>query len=185
MTPTAMPELVDTRIEDTRWATLGLHKIAQIACGATLTRLGMEPELFEVSLLGCDDAAIANLNSDFRGKPAATNVLSWPSVDRAADVSGETPKVPKADPAGGCELGDIAIAFDTCQREATKSQTPLQDHVMHLLAHATLHLLGYDHISEQDAALMEGLEVEILATLGIPDPYCDDKNKDDGNSGKD
>ena len=185
MTPTAMPELVDTRIEDARWADLGLERLAQIACGATLIRLGMQPELFEISLLGCDDGAIAALNSDFRGKLVATNVLSWPSADRAADAPGATPEVPKVDPAGGTELGDIAIAFDTCQREAIEAETPIQAHVTHLLTHATLHLLGYDHISGQDAALMEGLEVEILATLGIPDPYCNDTNKNDGNTGKD
>ncbi|MBV1903927.1 MAG: rRNA maturation RNase YbeY [Marinosulfonomonas sp.] len=185
MTLTAMPELVDTRIEDVRWADLGLKQLSQTACGAALTRLGLDPAAFEISLLGCDDATIAALNSDFRGKPTATNVLSWPSVDRAADTPGKTPEAPKTDPAGRTELGDIAIAFDTCEREANVSETPMHAHVSHLLVHGTLHLLGYDHISNKDAALMEGLEVEILATLGIPDPYCNETNKNDGNTGKD
>ena len=68
-------------------------------------------------------------------------------------------------------MGDIAIAFDTCQREADAQGKRFDAHVSHLLVHGFLHLLGYDHISDEDAALMEGLEVEILATLGVADPY--------------
>ncbi|MBV1869164.1 MAG: rRNA maturation RNase YbeY [Marinosulfonomonas sp.] len=180
-----MPELVDTRIEDARWADVGLENIAQIACGAALKCLGMDPAEFEISLLGCDDATIAALNRDFRDKPVATNVLSWPSVDWAAAAPGATPKVPIADPEDDNELGDIAIAFDTCEREAKEAEISASAHVSHLLVHATLHLLGYDHISDKDAALMEGLEVEILATLGIRDPYCNVTNKNDGKTGKD
>ncbi|MFN3847582.1 MAG: rRNA maturation RNase YbeY, partial [Paracoccaceae bacterium] len=68
-------------------------------------------------------------------------------------------------------LGDIAISFDTCQREAEAAGKPMADHVMHLVVHGFLHLLGYDHISDADATLMEQREVAILATLGVDDPY--------------
>ncbi len=74
----------------------------------------------------------------------------------------------QADPT---ELGDIAIAWDTCAREAQAQGKPIAAHVTHLIVHATLHLLGYDHIEDEDAALMEGHEVRILASMGLPDPY--------------
>jgi probable rRNA maturation factor len=69
------------------------------------------------------------------------------------------------------ELGDIAISFDTCEREALAEGKSVADHVCHLTVHGVLHLLGYDHIRDKDATLMEGLEREILETLGITDPY--------------
>lgn len=125
----------------------------------------------EVSLLGCDDARIATLNAEFRDKPTPTNVLSWPEDDLAAVSDGDVPTVPRSDPDGTASLGDIAIAYDTCAREAVDQGKPFADHVTHLLVHGTLHLLGYDHMRPADAALMEGLEVKILGNLGVPDPY--------------
>jgi len=75
------------------------------------------------------------------------------------------------DPTGVIELGDIAIAYDTCAGEAAAAGRPMADHVTHLLVHGTLHLLGFDHERDADATLMEGLEVEILGNMGIADPY--------------
>ena len=161
---------VDCLIEDERWRALDLEALAVAACAATLTDRGFEPAQFEISLLACDDARIAALNADFRGKSAPTNVLSWPSDDRAAGMDGETPLPP--DPTEP-ELGDIAIAWDTCADEAREAAKPLEQHVTHLLVHATLHLLGYDHVRDGDAALMEGLEAQILRDMGHPDPYDD------------
>ena len=158
---------IDIMFEDARWDAAGLPNLAQIACDATLTALGLTPD-WEVSILACSDSRIAELNSDFRDKPTPTNVLSWPSDDRAADQAGGAPDLPQGpDP----ELGDIAIAYGVCNAEATEQGKPFNHHVIHLLIHATLHLLGYDHIHDQDAALMEGLEARILANLGIADPY--------------
>lgn len=159
---------VDVLIEDDRWTEAGIEPLAPIAVAATLTRLGLEPDAWEVSLLACDDARIAELNTTFRDKPTATNVLSWPSEERGADAPGGLP--PPPDP-GDPELGDIAIAYETCKAEAEAAGLKLADHVTHLIVHGTLHLLGYDHIDDADAALMEGLETEILATLGVSDPY--------------
>ncbi|MDU8942842.1 rRNA maturation RNase YbeY [Ovoidimarina sediminis] len=160
--------MIDVVIEDPRWQALGLEPLATRAVAATLTRLGLGEE-WEVVCLGCDDARIAALNADFRGKPRATNVLSWPSAERAADRPGGAPVPP--DPLEGEELGDIALAYDTCAREAAEAGLSLDHHTTHLIVHGVLHLLGYDHESEADAALMEGLEVEILATLGVSNPY--------------
>lgn len=143
--------------EESRWA--GLEAWAKKAIPATLGHLGFAPSAHEVAILGCDDTRIAALNAEFRAKGSATNVLSWPSV---ALAPGDQPEA---------ELGDIAIAYETCQREAEAQGKAFEDHVTHLLVHATLHLLGYDHENDAEAAQMERLEVEILGKLGIADPY--------------
>lgn len=167
-----MPLLVDTLIEDARWNALALDDLAQAAALAALTEAGWPDAGYEISLLGCSDARIAVLNADFRGKPQPTNVLSWPSEERSAAEDGAQPGVvrPGAEDQPE-ELGDIAIAYETCAREAEEQGKPVTDHVAHLLVHGVLHLLGYDHIREKDAALMEGLEIRALAKMGLSDPY--------------
>ncbi len=166
-----MPDLVDVVVEDDRWEALGLAELAERAAGAALRRLGLDPDAFEIVVLGADDARIAALNADFRGKPQPTNVLSWPSEDRAAETEGATPEPPEPGEDEPEPLGDIALAWETCEREAAEAGKPMADHVAHLVVHGTLHLLGYDHVRDGDAALMEGLETEILATMGVTDPY--------------
>ncbi|WP_135503801.1 rRNA maturation RNase YbeY [Roseovarius aestuariivivens] len=159
----------DTILEDARWQPLELDRLADRAARVTLSHLGLDPAAWEIAVLGCDDARIAALNADFRGKPVPTNVLSWPSETRGAAQDGETPALPAS--GGDPELGDIAIAYDTCLREAEAGARPLGDHVTHLLVHAILHLLGYDHLRDKDATLMERTEVAILGKMGLPDPY--------------
>lgn len=163
--------IVDIITEDDRWTDTGLDALAEPAAVATLTHLGLDAGDWEISLLACDDARIAVLNADFRGKPAPTNVLSWPSEERGAEVAGDAPELPE--PGFDSELGDIAIAYDTCLREAQEAGKPMSEHVTHLIVHAVLHLLGYDHVRDADATLMEGLEVEILGKLGLSNPYCE------------
>lgn len=161
--------LVDIVIEEGRWSEAGLEALAEEAARETLAHLNLKPavgDAFEISLLACNDQRIAELNGDFRAKPQPTNVLSWPSEERSAEVPGGTPDVPE-DP----ELGDIAIAYETCAREAQEQGKEFSTHVSHLLVHGVLHLLGYDHIDDKDAALMEGLEVEILGKMNISNPY--------------
>lgn len=129
------------------------------------------PELanprLSVSLLFADDAEVQSLNREWRAKDKPTNVLSFPMLERA-DLLALTDK-------GGPEmLGDIAIALETCQREAVEKPISLEHHVTHLLIHGLLHLAGYDHeISPEDAREMEGLEIKSLALLAIADPYGD------------
>ncbi|PRX38395.1 probable rRNA maturation factor [Meinhardsimonia xiamenensis] len=155
-------------IEDGRWQAVEIERLAERAISAGLAQLGLAPERFLVSILAADDAAIARLNRDFRGKDRPTNVLSWPSVERRPAVPGQAPPLPGA---GEEELGDIALAYETCTREAREAGISLQDHVTHLLVHGLLHLLGYDHERDADATLMEMQEVAILAGLGIANPY--------------
>jgi probable rRNA maturation factor len=165
-------ELVDTMIEDARWEAFGLGALADRAAHAALAALSLRVEGYSVSLMGCDDARIAVLNADFRGKPLPTNVLSWPSEERGAEFAGEAPDPPEPGlPDAPESLGDIAIAWETCAREAEEQGKPMADHVTHLIVHGVLHLLGYDHVEDEDAALMEALEVRILASLGVSDPY--------------
>ncbi len=167
--------LTDTIAEDERWATLDFAALAETAANAALVYLGMDPALYEIAVLACDDDRIAVLNADFRGKPTPTNVLSWPAWELAAETEGETPDSP---PPGFPEmpesLGDIAISYDTCARESEAAGKPIQDHVTHLVVHGVLHLLGYDHIRDGDATLMEGLESHILGKMGLSDPYSND-----------
>jgi len=108
----------------------------------------------ELAVMLCDDAAMRELNGRWRGRPEPTNVLSF-----AAAHGSET-------------LGDIAIAYETTAREAASDGKPFADHLAHLAVHGFLHLLGYDHQAEAEAAAMERLEVAILARLNVPDPYA-------------
>lgn len=105
-----------------------------------------------VALLLADDAALQRLNARFRGKEAATNVLSFPSS------------------AAGF-LGDIALAYETCAREAEEKHLSFGDHVAHLIVHGLLHLVGHDHQTDADAEAMERLEIDILDALGVSNPY--------------
>ncbi len=105
-----------------------------------------------------DDRAMRKLNKAYRGKDKPTNVLSFPSGEAA---EGKRRR-----------LGDVALALGTVKREAKAQGKSIPDHVTHLMVHAVLHLLGYDHESEPDAEEMEALERKVLARLGIADPYA-------------
>jgi probable rRNA maturation factor len=116
----------------------------------------------ELAVMLTDDAGIRTLNNNWRGIDKPTNVLSFPAL-------------PPTGPAGPDDaprmLGDIAIAFETTRSEADDEQKPFDHHLSHLAVHGFLHLIGYDHEADDDAEAMEALETEILAQLGIPDPY--------------
>ncbi|MEM7711108.1 MAG: rRNA maturation RNase YbeY [Pseudomonadota bacterium] len=151
-----MTHVIDVMIEDTRWS--DLERLALLAVPAALEGLTG----CEVAVLGCDDARIAALNGDFRGKSTPTNVLSWPSEARHPDTAPTDP-----------DLGDIAISYDTCRREAAAQGKTVEAHAIHLLVHSTLHLLGHDHETDPEAERMEAEERRIVTALGFPDPYMD------------
>ena len=117
----------------------------------------------ELAIMLTDDAGIRTLNSNWRGIDKPTNVLSFPALQAPAGAPSDAPRM----------LGDIAIAFETTRKEADEEQKPFEHHLSHLAIHGFLHLIGYDHENDDDAEAMEGLETEILAQLGIPDPYKD------------
>lgn len=113
----------------------------------------------ELGVTFTDDAAIRGLNAQWRGKDTPTNVLSFPAFPEGGDA------IPPM-------LGDIVLARETIEREAALDGKPFDHHLTHLVAHGLLHLLGYDHETDDEAEDMEGAERRILASLAIPDPYA-------------
>ena len=144
----------------------GLEAVAERAARATLAAVGRDPELHEIGLLACDDPRIAELNAAFRGKAEPTNVLSWPAF--APPVPEEPPGLPGEGP---LFLGDLALGFETCAREAEAAGIPLSHHAAHLVVHGVLHLLGLDHAEDAEAEAMERLETNVLASMGVANPY--------------
>lgn len=114
----------------------------------------------ELSIVLTDDAEQRVLNRDWRGIDKSTNVLSFPQIEPFGPVSGL--------------LGDIILARETLEREAAEQGVSVEDHFTHLVVHGFLHLLGYDHMDDDEALAMEGLETQILTSLGVADPYADD-----------
>lgn len=170
--------LVDLVVEAEAWerALPDLAEVAETAAGLALRSAGLDPDGHAVALLACDDARIAVLNAEFRGKPAPTNVLSWPAFPLAPPRPGARPPAPPGGRAGRqpgtrLALGDVAISLETVVKEAEEGGLPLKNHALHLILHGCLHLLGYDHETTADAELMEDLERRALAQAGIPDPY--------------
>jgi len=156
------PPSCDVTVEPA-WEAAGLDlEEACAACAAAvLRRLGRAPGGIEVSFRFTGDATIAALNAAWRGRPAATDVLSFPT----ADDEPEAPGAPRL-------LGDVVLAYDTCERDAAALARPLAAHVRHLLVHGLLHLCHFDHGTPAEAADMEALEIAILDDLGVPDPYA-------------
>lgn len=155
---------VDLAVEDNRWGNTlpGLDELVAVAVNAALA--GAEEEgPSEVSVVLTSDAAVQALNREWRGKDAPTNVLSFAVRDAGAPPP--PPGVPET-------LGDVIVAYETTAAEAAEGGTTLKAHLCHLLVHGVLHLVGYDHLDDSDAEEMEGLESEVLAGLGIDDPYA-------------
>lgn len=116
----------------------------------------------EVSILLTDDAAVHELNKRYRNVDRPTNVLSFAALDDEDE--------PIVDP---MLLGDVIVAFETTEREAADQGITFENHLFHLIVHGMLHLIGYDHIDDQDALEMESLEIKILEENGIGNPYED------------
>jgi probable rRNA maturation factor len=145
----------DIIIEDERWA-LELGDADGFARACVRAAAAIEPRAGGGgALLFADDDRLCDLNRRFREKDKPTNVLSFPSGGAA-----------------GAFLGNIAIAFETCRREAAEQGVVFRDHAAHLIVHGLLHLVGYDHEEDEEANAMERLETRILAALGVSDPYA-------------
>ena len=165
---------VELIVEDDAWLDEmpDLAKVTNQGASMALAEVGLDPARVEIALLACDDRKIAALNADHRGKPQPTNVLSWPAFELAPGRPGGRPAAPPKPPTGGALfLGDVAIACQTCLQEAKTGAIPLKTHTTHLILHSVLHLLGYDHRTNADALLMEGIESRAMLAAGLPDPY--------------
>lgn len=146
---------IDVEIEDDAWSS-ALPEIETLVLQAAEAALAKAGENGACVILLTDDASVHELNARFRDRDQPTNVLSFPAPENPEN-----------------SLGDICLAFGVCEREAIEQAKPLAHHLQHLVAHGVLHLVGYDHLSDAEAEEMEALEREILAGLGVPDPYAE------------
>ena len=153
--------IIDMSVDDDRWVThQGLiQDMLEKVCSLIGLRHG------ELSVVLTHDTRIASLNTQYREKNNPTNVLSFPCLSLNAPV--EISTLPQT----AFLLGDIILAFETITREAQEQGKLFSDHLAHLLVHGLLHLLGYDHVDDQQADVMESFESEILGRLGYDDPY--------------
>jgi probable rRNA maturation factor len=163
------PSSTNVEIEAPVWRRLlgDPEGVCRRAVEATLERVAPPAwrSRAEIGVLLANDAAVRALNAAHRGQDRPTNVLSFPML--AAPAAALTPN------ARPLLLGDLVLAAETVRAEAQEERKPLPDHVLHLVVHGTLHLLGYDHEDDAEAVAMEELERSILAGLGVPDPYAE------------
>ncbi len=143
--------MIEIDIADRAWTAVlpDAEALAQVAAAAAA------PSGAGVAILLTDDGRQAELNARFRDKVGSTNVLSFP-----------------AGPGAGDHLGDLSLAFGTCEREAREQGKPFAHHLQHLVVHGVLHLLGHDHMVDDEAGAMEALERRVLAGIGVSDPYA-------------
>lgn len=162
--PAERLSLVFEGAEDPAWGLLlggAPEPLVREAVLAALRGAGLGDAATEISVTLSDDAAVRELNREWRGKDKPTNILSFPMRQlRPGDRPGPL-------------LGDLVLARETLRREAEAEGKTAADHARHLVVHGTLHLLGYDHETDADADRMEALEVAILRGLGVADPYAE------------
>lgn len=164
--------VVEVRIADAPWQAR-LPRVREVCRRAARAGLAVAaiPEAkagLEVSILLADDAFLERLNRRYRRVGRPTNVLSFPALEAPERAAGAGPN------GAPLLLGDLALAFETIEAEAATSGKPLAEHLAHLVVHGVLHLAGYDHATEEEAARMRRLETSALGRLGLPDPYSHD-----------
>lgn len=164
---------IDIRIDASAWPA---EAELRAAVGRAITAAAREaklawPQSAELSLLFTDDRKMAEINGEWRAKPFATNILSFPGSD-----------ISPGEPANAM-IGDLVLAYETVEREAREQEKPFAHHLQHLLVHGFLHLFGYDHQTPEEAEAMEALERSILKNLGIGDPYAYLENDTDHRRG--
>ena len=151
-------------VADEQWNTLpDLASLCTCTTVAVLERIlpHIAPARCEIGITFTDDAAIQALNRDYRHKDKPTNILSFQLITDFTNLPPEAPIL----------LGDLVLAFETITTEARAQNLALADHCTHLLVHGMLHLLGHDHLDDAAGDAMEDIEVEILAGLGVANPY--------------
>ena len=146
--------MIDVEIEEEAWVK-ALPDAQSLSLAAAERALQMTQSDGALVVLLTGDAAVKELNARFRNKDKPTNVLSFPAPEN---------------PEG--HIGDVALAFGVCPREADEQGKTLAAHLQHLVAHGVLHLVGYDHENEPEAEEMEALERRVLESLGVADPYA-------------
>ena len=157
---------VDILVESSLWTAEDAEAAVRAAIASAADAVRALPAAGgEVTVVLTDDEAIRKLNRDWRHMDKPTNVLSFPAAQLPTPQRLEEAAVPAT-------LGDLVIAYETTVREAAAEGKPVAHHVAHLAVHGFLHLLGYDHESDEEADEMERLEAIILARLNIPDPYA-------------
>lgn len=147
---------------DSRWETIErLQEVAaRAACGVFQQVDAARQGSAEISLVFTNDIHICSLNEEYRGKPSATNVLSFPALPPDSEACNHQ-----------LLLGDVVLSFETITNEAQDQGKDFENHLCHLIIHGVLHLLGYDHEIDADAEKMERIEISALAQLGVANPY--------------
>lgn len=129
------------------------------ALQAAFSHVALKKQEYSVGVLLTFDQKVQALNKKYRGKDAPTNVLAFPTGDQEqADEE--------------CLLGDLILGYHTVKKEAAEQNKSILSHTLHLLVHGFLHLIGYDHVKEPQARVMEKAEIEILKRMGVPNPYA-------------
>ena len=169
--------MIEVMVQAEGWPELGWQALAERVVDAALVASAAAPLLtapatVEIAIRLTNDAEVKSLNRDYRGKDVPTNVLSFPMLDEGELVDLVANGVSDYGPE--TLLGDIILAHETCAREALEKNIPLADHAAHLIVHGTLHLLGYDHVGDAEALEMETIERQVMAALGLHDPYDDE-----------
>ena len=154
---------IDILIKAGKWQKLlpNWEDVCEKAVEAVLESQNIVDEPIELSIVLANDALVQHLNKKYRDQDLPTNVLSFPTNNFRSN-----PVLPQ-------HLGDMVLAFETCYRELLDNEniTEFSDLICHLVVHSALHLLGYKHDVNADAKIMECLEIEILANLGVGNPY--------------
>ena len=164
---------IDVAVPDQRWYHVveepdaALDAVVRATIGEAGANAGVEIRTAaEISIVLGNDALVQDLNREFRDQDRPTNVLSFPFADGEAAASAAGSGRPMM-------LGDVVLAFDTVSREAGEQAKSPRNHTLHLVVHGVLHLMGYDHGTEAEARVMERMEQQVLANLGIADPYLE------------
>lgn len=159
--------VIDISIQDPEWEEIKeiealIHKIVVVALGSAIMPKFTEGRALEVSIVLANDDLVQVLNREYREKDKPTNVLTFATIDSEEPTT-----------EGVLNLGDVILSYQTIERECKEQDKFLIDHVKHLTVHGVLHLLGYDHVDENEATDMETLEIRILQKLGVQNPYVE------------